>query len=173
MNDSESFGQQALSLSKMMNLDAGREPLWETAELEAILQHQLAAPLAPDLSVVDPAVRSRIREWGEAAGQPLSTFRDLFQHPRPPVELLELTKRFAKQCRNHPEHPLPEEVATVLYFLALAVALAKCGSRISKLSDAALREGIAWALEQPWLDESVRKTLQGLASSLSDGSLLG
>jgi len=170
MNDSESLGQQALSLSKMMNLDAGREPLSETAELEAILQHQLAAPLAPDLSVVDPAVRSRIREWGEAAGQQLNTFRDLFQHPRPPVELLELTKRFAKHCRNHPEHPLPEEVATVLYFLVLAAALVKCGSRISKLSDAALREGIVWALDQPWLDEATRKILQEVVSGGPEGS---
>ena len=74
--------------------------------------------------------------------------------------MLELTKRFPKHCRNHPEHALPEEVATVLYFLALAVALLKCGSRISKLSDAALREGIVWALDQPWLDEGARKTLQ-------------
>jgi hypothetical protein len=50
-----------------------------------------------------------------------------------------------------------------LYFLAVAVALAKCGCRISKLSGPALREGIAWARAQPWLDEITRKTLHEVA----------
>ena len=46
MNDSESIGHEALSLSKMMNLNAAPEPLWETAELDAILRHQLTLSLA-------------------------------------------------------------------------------------------------------------------------------
>jgi hypothetical protein len=163
MNDSESLGSQALSLSKMMHLGVAREPLWEAEELGAILQHQLAAPLALDLNGIDPSLPDRLPQWAAAAGPPLRTFRDLFQHPHPPVELLELTKRFAKLCRSHPESTLPEEVATLLYFLALAVALAKCGCRISKLSDAALRDGIAWALGQPWLDEITRQTLREVA----------
>jgi hypothetical protein len=90
----------------------------------------------------------------------IKTFRDLLRHSHPPVELLELTKRFAKRCRSCPDSPLPDEVATVLYFLAIVVAQTKCRARISGLDGEALRHGLDWALGQSWLDADIRRLLR-------------
>jgi hypothetical protein len=151
MHDSEYLGSQAESLARMMDLDSQRGSLWSPAELQAIFEHQLDAPLADDLAKADAAAATRLRDGPPVEGRAIRTFRDLFAHPRPPLELLDLTKRFAKQCRKDRDGPLPEEIATALYFLAIVKAMT-AGRRISELDDQALRFGITWALEQPWLD---------------------
>jgi hypothetical protein len=106
--------------------------------------------------------------FGVAIEHSIRTFRELFQHPHPPVEFLEATKRFAKRCRNQPESPLPDEITTLLYFLAIVVARTRCGVRISGLDGEALRTGLDWALEQPWLDPTVRELLREGIASLDD-----
>jgi hypothetical protein len=87
---------------------------------------------------------------------PLNSFSDLFRHPKPPVALLKLTKEFAKSSDRRSASPLPPEIATVLYYAAIVTALLRHGSPISRLSLRALKEGVTWALEQPWLDEQMR-----------------
>jgi hypothetical protein len=73
--------------------------------------------------------------------------------------LLELTRRFAKACRSRTGAPLPDEIATVLYFASIVAAMLRCGRRISKLDDEALVHALDWALDQPWLDASMRDLL--------------
>ncbi|NLX96012.1 MAG: hypothetical protein GXY83_07540 [Rhodopirellula sp.] len=149
----------AESLARMLDPAGGRGQLWERAEMAAILEHQLAAPLADDLGTVDPNLPVRLPN-SSASQIPLVTFRDLFHHPEPPVELLDLTKRFAKRCRTSPDAVLPVEIATLLYFLAIAVARFRLTQQISGLDDESLRGGICWSLEQPWLDDETRKLLR-------------
>ena len=72
-----------------------------------------------------------------------------------------VTKQFAKACRNDPHGPLPDEVATVLYFSSIVVAINRCGCRITKMDDRSLEFSLSWALRQPWLDESTRGILRG------------
>ena len=151
---------EARSLTFMMDLEGGGRRLWEPAELGAILEHQLSAPLECDLSHLEKDLARRLDELDSAPGKPIKTFADLLHHPHPPVELLELTKRFAKACRTRRDGPLPGEIATVLYFLSIAVALAKCDRRITKMDDQSLRYSLDWALKQPWLDASVRELLR-------------
>lgn len=118
---------------------------WRSSELAAILRHQLAAPLSPDLEHVVPS--------GPAGP---ATFFELFSIRNPPVELLSRAKEFAKSRRNAPELGLPAEVATALYFAAIAAALVHLATRISELSDSQLTDGFDWCHKQAWMDESLR-----------------
>ncbi len=157
METSGVFSSRAESLAKMMDAGGGDKELWTPGELGAVLEHQLSASVDFDLQAVSHGPAGRVQAVAAAAVPPIKTFRDLFTHSHPPVELLELAKRFAKQCRSHPESPLPDEVATVLYFLSIVAALMKCGRRISGLDNQALRHGLDWGLAQSWLDEDTRR----------------
>ncbi|NUQ66209.1 MAG: hypothetical protein HUU20_27420 [Pirellulales bacterium] len=155
----------AETLAKMMELAVGEQELWESAELAAILEHQLAAPLEIDLGSIDPAWPVRLASPA-SSGPPLGTFRDLFHHPEPPLELLDLTKRFAKRCRTDADCPLPGEIATVLYFLAIGVARCRAGQRISGLDDDSLRHAMQWSIAQPWVDDDTRQLFRESLSAL-------
>lgn len=170
MKDQDVYDSDPQSLTHMMNLDAGDEKLWAPEELGAILEHQLSAPLECDLGRLDSRLARRLEEVNSACDPPVRSFGDLLHHASPPLELLELTKQFAKACRNDPQGPLPDEVATVLYFLSIVVAMAKCGRRITKMDDRSLEFSLSWAFRQPWLDESTRRILrEGLDALGSQG----
>ena len=170
MKDNDLRQSDALSLTHLMDAGAGGRRLWEPEELGAILAHQLAAPLACDLGPLDKEFDQRLERFNAAADPPIRTFGDLLDHPCPPVELLELTKRFAKDCRNHPDGPLPDEIATVLYFLSIVAAMTRCGRRITGMDDSSLRYSLSWALKQPWLDEPSRKLIEAGQETLDVAS---
>ena len=98
--------------------------------------------------------------------EPLRTFGDLLHHRQPPLELLELTKRFAKDCRKHPDGSLPDEIATALYFLSIAAAIVKCGRRITGMDDQSLAYSLDWTLKQAWLDEPLGELLQAALAAV-------
>ena len=77
----------------------------------------------------------------EAQGLLLKSFADLFHHPAPVIELLELAKDFAKANMDHPESGLPGEIAATLYYTSIAAALVRLDARISQLADADLQRG--------------------------------
>ena len=141
--------------------DAARVPprLWRSDELSAVLRHQLAAPLVMDLSTLRGVTAEHVKHLaaGGGADPSIHTFHDLLRHPDPPVELLELTKRFAKLARRtQASIAVPAEVAGVLYFASILVAQTRCGVRISNLSDEQLSEGVQWVLAQVWIDPPTR-----------------
>jgi hypothetical protein len=92
----------------------------------------------------------------------------------PPGELLivlERLKTYAKRvhrlakqaekgdpCRGaaRRESSMPVEIAQVLYDLAGALALTRCGARVIGLTDERYRKNVFWLLSQPWLDSSLR-----------------
>ena len=154
MDNPDVSQSDARSLSHMMDPDpaGGVEP-WSREELGEIFEHQLAAPLQCDLVDVSEPLQT-----ADAAA--ICTFGELLHHGQPPVGLLEQVKRFAKACRNHPNSPLPDEIATVLYFLSIAAARVKCDRRITQMDDRSLCYSLDWALKQPWLDASSRRVLQ-------------
>jgi hypothetical protein len=131
--------------------DAAR--VWTADELAAVLRHQLAVPLHLDLdgAADDEAMRR--------------SFGDLLADPHPPVNVLDRVKLFAKAARTRADGGLPPEVATVLYYASIAAADARCGRRITRLADAALREGYEWVLAQPWAgDPCAAAVREGLAA---------
>ena len=133
------------ALASMLDIDGDTGPAWTGQELEAVLRHQLAAPLRADLGA------------RASAAEATTTFQDLLHHPAPPVELLTAAKEFAKACRNDPRSGLPSEVAAVLYFAAIVVARRRCGATITQLSPEELRAGVEWVLAQPWVDAATRR----------------
>ncbi len=141
------------ALAQMLELP---RPSADPAEL---LRHLLTAPVPLDLGAVDASLVGRMPTWVEGQRLVPESFGDLLHHPDPLPELLELLKDFAKDNRNDAESPLPREVATVLYYASIAVALTRCGRRITRHDDATLRQGFQWGCDQPWVDEATRGLL--------------
>lgn len=154
-------------LGEILELGLSARAAWRPEELQAVLEYQLAAPLQFDLGGLDPGLARKLRTLSAAEGLLLQSLRDLFQHPYPPVDLLTLVKGFAKSSSEYPDSPYPREVALVLYYLSIAVALLRCQARITRLTDEELRRGLDWALGQPWLDEASRKILTEARRSLA------
>ncbi len=155
--DGDMYDSDMISLTHMMDLGFEDSELWEPAELGAILEHQLAAPVLEELAHLDKKRADRLEM---AVDPPSKRFADLLHHPRPPVEVLNLTKQFAKACRKCADGPLPEEIATILYFLSIAAAITKCGRRITRMDDQSLRHSLDWTLKLAWLDSSSRGLLR-------------
>jgi hypothetical protein len=151
------FRSRAETLAKMMDASDDGKESWTAEDLGAILEHQLSVAVEASLSAAGQASVQHVLGLAAGASPAIKTFRDLLQHPRPPRELLELTKRSAKQCRNCPNSLLPDEVATVLYFLSIVTALTQCRASISGLDTRALQSGLEWVLEQNWLSEEIRE----------------
>ena len=155
-----------------VGLGVGEAParVWRPEELGAVFQHQMATPVWVDLGALSPGAAGKLKVLVAANNLLLRSFRDLFQHPAPPLELLELVKNFAKLNRGQAESVLPTEVATVLYFLSIAAALVHCSQRITKLNDAQLREGFDRVLRHDWIDEAARELLKSASARLPSGN---
>jgi len=155
-------------------LDAGSDDdrIWNPAELEAILKHQLSAPIEVDLVSLERHLAARLRLAASSQGLLLRSFGDLLHHPHPPLELLKLTKDFAKACRLSRGGPLPREIATVLYFASIVAALVRCRRRITRLDDANTRQGVEQCLAQSWLDAPTRRLFEdGLKALAGNGTV--
>jgi hypothetical protein len=143
---------EARMLARMLRLGESEHRVWRPEELGEVLAHQLAAPVVVDLESLDPGLGARLRDLCSSRSLVLNSFADLFFHPQPPLELLELTRQFARACRSHPDAMLPHEIATLLYVMSIVVAMLRCGARITTLDDGALRSAIVWLIEQPWVE---------------------
>jgi hypothetical protein len=143
------------SLARLLEPEAGGKTEWSASDLAAILRHQLKAPLRADLSSTNPDAGKTLDTVSAATPAP-ATFGELFAHPHPPLELLELAKEFGKALRRDPAGGVPAEVATVIYYASIVAARLRCGRQISDLDEATLRRGIQWALARPWLDAAIR-----------------
>lgn len=141
--------------------------VWLPEELDAVFQHQMAAPVSVDLTAIGPESAAPLRLLADAQGLLLKSFRDLFQHPQPPVELLLLVKDFAKMNRDRTGSLLPTELATVLYFLCIAAALVKLSRRITTLSDPELQQGFQWCSSQRWIDAPARSLMEDASKLVS------
>jgi len=147
-------------LAALSSFDAADDAAWSDADLRALLRHQLATPIQVDLRGLCALERERTVAVLDTGGVLLKSFGNLFAHPHPPVAMLRLIKDYAKVAGTGPHARLPGAVATVLYFLAISAALVKCQTRITRLSDEALRKGLEWCLSQPWVDDESRKLWQ-------------
>jgi hypothetical protein len=147
------------SLAAFLAAGSERGRLWRPEELSAIFRHQMTAPILVDLGGFDPATAVRLKTLSEAQSLLLKSFSDLFHHPVPPLELLTLTKDFAKANMDHPESSLPQEVAAALYYASIATAAVRLDARISQLKDEELQRGLLWAKDQPWIDSQTREIM--------------
>ncbi|MBA2706866.1 MAG: hypothetical protein H0U59_03570 [Gemmatimonadaceae bacterium] len=151
-------------LAGLVSLSGDDAPQWAPQELGAMWKHQLEAPLQFDLSTIAKDVDATITQMTRADPRPLGRFVDLFRHPRPPLELLQWTKDFAKAQTSG--EGMPPEIAAALYYASILLARMRCNRRISELDDAALYRGSARIMEQPWLDPETREFFSTALASL-------
>jgi hypothetical protein len=157
------FDTDRKQIANLFDLSPDTERLWRNEELSAILRHQLTTPLQVDLINLERGLALKVHNLADSMGLTLKSFGDLLAHPNPPIELLKITKAFAKACRLSPHSPMPHEIASVLYFTSIAAALVRCRRRITGLSNEALAEGFRWVLSRSWLDTPTRTlTEEGL-----------
>lgn len=151
MPSEDFFPGDAVAISRLMEIGPVGPPSWSPEDLASILKHQLDSPLIFDLHGIEPTDENL--SVALADGPRLSTFGELFAHPKPPLGLLKLAKEFGNASDKGGDSPLPREVATVLYFAAIVVAKIRLGATISSLGVDALNDGIEWNLRQNWIDE--------------------
>jgi hypothetical protein len=161
---------RAKSLVTLMEAGSENSRLWGPDELAAIFRHQMSAPVLVDLGGFDPGTAVRLKTLSEAQGLLLKSFSDLFHHPSPPIELLKLTKEFAKANMDHPESGLPTEIVSALYYVSIATALVRLDTRISRLKDVGLRRGLLWASDQAWIDEETKALLLNAMKKIPQGT---
>ena len=142
-------------LAHMLSCDTRTEHPWNPDELAAILRHQLSLSPEIDLYEDDQSGKSPADDATPATVR-FADYWELLTDSSPPLPMLRRMKKLAKSAVRHPDSPLPEEVATTLYFAAIAAALVHCQRRISRLNDDGLQWGFQWALDQPWLDDNLR-----------------
>ena len=160
---------RAERLSEMLGLEPDNTRLWRPEELAAVFRHQMAAPVVFDLGGADPTAADRLRLLTQAQGLLIKSFADLIGHACPPLELLRLTKDFAKANRDHPEAVLPREIAEVLYFGSIAAALVRCRARITRLTNVELRQGFRWGATQVWVDAPMKELFAEALRKVSNG----
>ena len=173
MSEFDSAGAVSKSPPKSLAafLAAGSEcaRMWRPEELTAIFRHQMSAPMLVDLGTFDSRTAARLRTLSEAQGLLLKSFGDLFHHPAPIIELLELVKDFAKANLDHPDSGLPGEIAAALYYTSIAAALVRLDARISQLGDLDLQRGFRRTMGQAWLDEKTKELLAQALAKVSGG----
>lgn len=155
MSDNKMENSRARPLSLMLALDTDAKKLWGEAELRDLLEHQLRAPLEVDLVRHDEKAAATLASVKTLVAKPPTTFRELFLHPHPPIELLEWVKDFGKTQLTGHEPLLPEAIARFLYFASIGVARLRRGQKISQLDDGQVRAGLEWLLARPWLQEEM------------------
>ncbi len=138
-----------------------------SGDFETELREQLETPLTADLDAADLNGLAGDMDTADWRAR-LTTFGELLADPRPPLGLLQATKRFAKSHREHGSSLLPPQVATVLYYASIAAALVRCERRISDLSDAKLREGFDWCIARDWVGDGIRELLVEAAGRVGD-----
>jgi hypothetical protein len=149
-------------LVDLMNLATESERYWREEELSAVFLHQLAAPVEFDLASLGDARARQVRLLSSAESLLLRSFRDLFEHHIPPVELLSLTKKFAKSSMMDPDAPIPREIAFYLYVVSILVAEVRCRERISDVPEQKLVKGAEWLTQQPWIDQRSKELIAQL-----------
>jgi hypothetical protein len=150
----KNFQRQAAQLAKVMGVDDRVPEAWSESDLSAILNHQLAAPLALE---VGAAYKRLLRTSKFVNKADFKTFRDLFNHSDPPVNLLKATKEFFKShAGESPERRPEQKVAYLLYLASILAVRRRSGTSITKLSDPDLLRAVDWVDSQVWVDIQTR-----------------
>jgi hypothetical protein len=129
---------------------------WNSKDLSDMLRHQLYAPMHLSMGTLSGEITHHIHQ---AQLDPMVNLQQLLQQPAPPLELLKLTKRFAKMCRRDPHNPLPSEIVMLLYYLSIAAAMVRLNQSISDLPPASLTRGMTWLGAQQWVPNDLQMLL--------------
>ena len=161
---------QSQMLAKLMTLSAAVDPVWDDkSELPFLLRHQMSCSLEKELGALRRGAAEQVSELRRRHNGPLTSFQDLFASPASPLPLLRMAKELGKRSMVSADGDLPREVAAVLYYVSISVALSRCHERITELDDDSLRRGLKWLLTREWVNDDVREwAAQGLRAVTGD-----
>jgi hypothetical protein len=156
-------------MADLLSGTAHAQVTWTPREIEAIYRHQLATPLQVELGALPATEAKTLTGLADAGGLLLKSIGDLLHHPHPPATLLTMLKDFAKRLMEHPQSPLPRDVASLLYWAAIASGLAHGGRRLTSLTNDRLLEGFRWAASQSWVDATTVELIRSAEHTLTAG----
>lgn len=143
-----------------MGIQSEARDVWRPEDRSALLCNQLAAPVDFDLRSVESQTGQEDREKTLTAAHDvrITTFKQLFDHPKPPLALLNLTKDFFKTSAGSSNKRDPgQEVAYMMYLLCIVTARIRHNRSISNLKDGELLRATQWAANQDWIDDTIRQ----------------
>lgn len=147
---------------------AAKEP-FQPEELRILMAEELSGPLEFDLSGLDQGEARRLLLRARTQGLLVRSLGELFQHPKPPLDLLKLAKDYFKLNQSHPKSDLPADVALGLYYLCIAVALWRHQQRITSLGRDELAAAFRWMQSQTWMDEASKRAASEAARVIGEG----
>ncbi len=151
---------------RLLSDDDVSTSVWAEHELASVFAHQLSIRLN-DLFADTPTVpATNFLDNARQLTPPIITLGELLLHPHPPLELLRAVKGLARSSTSGHTSTIAAEVASVVYFAAIAAALVHCGQRITRSDNKTLLEGFRVALERPWLTEPVAQSFQTAVEQL-------
>jgi hypothetical protein len=155
-------------LARLFGIGAGNFLGWEDSELHDILLRELNAPLIKWLKPKSIEFQMLTESAATKVGS-INCIGDLLSSPNPPLPYLRRAKDIAKSADLRLKTPLPPPIASALYLAVIAVAMIKCGQRITKMNDHQLCEGLNWVANQSWVESHLRRTAIG-ALQLIEGN---
>jgi hypothetical protein len=134
-------------LARLLVDDLEQVEKWSEVELGAMLIHQLAAAVEPEL------VGSNKTQDAQAVSSPTRfTFREAIFGQGASMDSLRRIKEYAKAHLVRKDPCFPVEISRVLYYGSVMAAYRLHGERITSLTDAKFRNGMDWVLRQAWID---------------------
>ena len=138
-------------VAELFVVDGRRDRIWEIDDFGSLLKHLLSIPLMEAL----PSLKSS----QIASNQPptvqdammQTTLQRLFTDPAPPLSVLEAVKDCARRAAHDERSNLPSDVASLMYFAAIATAFVRRQRWISRLDLSVIRQGCEVFLAQSWV----------------------
>jgi hypothetical protein len=162
--DDELDDSQPALVARLLETAAEKEPTWTAEDLRGMLRHQLAMRLADiDLKADTAALVTP----PQSAVAPLVTLADLFRHGAPPLALFEAVKRYGRKHVHRPTSSLPDDIASALYFGAIAAALVRHNRLITTSDHELLRYGFDSSLARAWIEPPLRELFVAALSCLA------
>ena len=129
-------------------------------EFSRICEEQLCLPIVPQLNDSATADRVKLQQIARSVVPPIRTFGDVLDRLDTPVELIIWAKDSAKISSQSLVSYVPAEVASMLYYAYMALALISHNVIISDLNLAELKRGLEWCLNQTWPNAKIIKLLR-------------
>ncbi len=129
------------------------ESAWTPGDYVAMWEMMLRTDLCAAFSTQSLADASTAQRLGLEAMPAIETIGQLLRHPRPPIELLRMTKELAKRDAAGREGGLPKAIALTLYHATIFAARVRLNLDISSLSPDELRLGAQRLVGRGWLDK--------------------
>jgi len=161
---STSFGLEPEQVQRLLKIGEDTKgsdrPMKRNESKREILRRRLAVPLPLEKSQIDmlPAVLSQLcHTLGFLAGESISS---LVQDPATDISLILRIKQYSRELSATCESEDDREVATTIYYAAIANALCFHDSKISQFSYGKLEKAFGRLTKEKWISSELRVLLK-------------